>query len=135
MSHPHGVIQWRILMNIVDANIILRYLLDDHEELSDKATEIIENNETVATLEIVCEVVYVLQKVYEVTRLEISNEITALFNEHKIAIDDLQLLVVALVLFAEETVDFVDAILIARHRINKDVIFSFDKTLNKLLKR
>ena len=77
--------------------------------------------------------VYVLQKVYKVTRVEISNEITALFNEHKIAIDDLQLLVVALLLFAEETVDFVDAILIARHRINKDVIFSFDKKLNKLL--
>ena len=44
MSHPHGVMQWRILMKIVDANIILRYLLDDHEELSNKATEIIENN-------------------------------------------------------------------------------------------
>ena len=32
-------------MKIADANIILRYLLNDHEELSDKATIIIENND------------------------------------------------------------------------------------------
>ena len=29
-------------MSVVDANIILRYLLDDHAELSPKAAEILE---------------------------------------------------------------------------------------------
>jgi len=32
-------------MKIVDANIILRYLLNDHDELSAKATTIIEDND------------------------------------------------------------------------------------------
>ena len=30
-------------MEIVDANIILRFILDDNKELSDRATEIVEN--------------------------------------------------------------------------------------------
>lgn len=32
-------------MKIIDANIVLRYLLNDTEELAEKATEILENNE------------------------------------------------------------------------------------------
>ena len=32
-------------MTIVDTNIILRYLLNDNEEMNKEATDIIENNE------------------------------------------------------------------------------------------
>lgn len=46
-------------MKIVDANIILRYLLNDHEELSDKATMIIEENEVLLPNEVIAEIVYV----------------------------------------------------------------------------
>jgi len=50
-------------MSIVDANIILRYVLDDHVELSPKAAEILEEQQTATlTLEVACEVIYVLQK-------------------------------------------------------------------------
>ena len=49
-------------MKIADANIILRYLLNDHEELSDKATIIIENNEVLLHNEVIAEIVYVLEK-------------------------------------------------------------------------
>ncbi len=55
-------------MKVVDANIILRYLLNDHEELSDTATTIIENNEVLIPNEIIAEVVYVLEKVYKVKK-------------------------------------------------------------------
>jgi predicted nucleic acid-binding protein len=34
-------------MSVVDANVILRYLLDDHAELSPKAAEILEQQQTV----------------------------------------------------------------------------------------
>ncbi|QSQ10284.1 hypothetical protein H0A61_02685 [Koleobacter methoxysyntrophicus] len=50
-------------MKIVDANIVLRYLLDDAEELSEKAAEILENNEVFLPNEVIAEVVYVLEKV------------------------------------------------------------------------
>ena len=59
-------------MSVVDANVILRYILDDHAELSPKAAEILEQQQTVTlTLEVACEVVFVLQKVYAVDRKEI----------------------------------------------------------------
>lgn len=58
-------------MSIVDANIVLRYLLDDHAELSPKAAEILEQQLMTLPVEVGCEVVYVLQKVYTVERKDI----------------------------------------------------------------
>jgi len=48
-------------MKIVDANIILRYFLDDDEELSPKAAEIIEQNSLAIPNEVFAEIVYVLE--------------------------------------------------------------------------
>ena len=45
-------------MSIVDANIVLRYLLDDHAELSPKAAEILEQQLVTLPVEVACEVVY-----------------------------------------------------------------------------
>jgi len=39
----------------------------------------------------------------------------------------------ALTIFADTSLDFVDCILIARHRVLGDTIESFDKKLNKML--
>lgn len=50
-------------MLIVDANIILRYLLFDNIELAEKASEIIENNKVFIPFEVAAEIVYVLDKV------------------------------------------------------------------------
>jgi predicted nucleic-acid-binding protein len=59
-------------MQKVDANIVLRYVLDDHADLSPRAKEIIDNNTVEVPVEILCEVVYVLNGYYEVDRLAIS---------------------------------------------------------------
>ena len=58
-------------MSLVDANVVLRYLLDDHADLSAKAAEMIERQSATLPMEVACEVVYVLQKVYAVERKEI----------------------------------------------------------------
>ncbi|MCK9453166.1 MAG: PIN domain-containing protein [Bacteroidales bacterium] len=55
-------------MQIVDANIILRYLLNDHAAHFNAAVEIIENNTIFVPFEVAAEVVYVLEKVYQVLR-------------------------------------------------------------------
>jgi hypothetical protein len=44
-------------MSIVDANIVLRYLLDDHAELSPKAADILERRSVTLPVEVGCEVV------------------------------------------------------------------------------
>ena len=53
-------------MSVVDANVVLRYLLDDHTELSQKAADMLGQQNVTLPLEVACEVVYVLQKVYAV---------------------------------------------------------------------
>jgi len=50
-------------MSVVDANVVLRYVLDDHAELSPRAAEILEQQTAILLMEVACEVVYVLQKV------------------------------------------------------------------------
>jgi len=57
-------------MIIVDANIVLRYLLNDTENLSEKAADILENNNVFLLNEVIAEIVYVLEKVYKVKTMK-----------------------------------------------------------------
>jgi predicted nucleic-acid-binding protein len=41
-------------MRIIDANVVLRYLLNDHEEYSPKARQIIENETVEVPIEVLC---------------------------------------------------------------------------------
>lgn len=74
-------------MSLVDANVVLRYLLDDHAELSAKAADILERHSVTLPVEVGCEVVYVLQKVYAVERKEIQLQLGALLNEGLVNMD------------------------------------------------
>lgn len=58
-------------MNIVDANIILRYLLQDVQHFLEQAREKIEDQFIFIPNEVLAEVVYVLEKVYKVDRIHI----------------------------------------------------------------
>ncbi|MBE9061275.1 PIN domain-containing protein [cf. Phormidesmis sp. LEGE 11477] len=74
-------------MNIVDANVVLRYLLDDHAELSPQAAEIIEQQTVALPIEVACEVIYVLQKVYTIDRKDIQQQLGKLLTENLIEMD------------------------------------------------
>ena len=59
------------MKKLIDANVILRYLLRDHPQMSEEAKKVIE--EGAFTLpEVLAEVVYVLKGVYQVERTEIA---------------------------------------------------------------
>ncbi len=51
----------------------------------------------------------------------------------EVSVDNQEAICEALSLFSETSLDFVDCILIARHRVLGDEIASFDKKLNKML--
>lgn len=120
-------------MQIVDANIILRYLLKDIEELHTKAVQIIENNQIHIPFEVIAEVVYVFEKIYEVPRSEIKDVISTLLNYPNISTLNVNILYEALKIYEKQKIDFVDSLLISYNHIQKDTIYSFDKKLNKLL--
>ncbi len=55
-------------MVILDTNIILRYLLNDNNQMADEAEKIIRENAALVTIEIIAEVVYVLKRVDSIER-------------------------------------------------------------------
>jgi len=66
-------------MQKIDANIILRYVLNDHPELSPKAREIIDMHIVEVPIEVLCEVIYVLAGHYKIDRKSISTELQRFF--------------------------------------------------------
>lgn len=118
------------MKKIIDANVILRYLLDDNKDMAEQAEMIIQ--EGAQTLpEIIAEVVYVLTGVYNMKREDVAICIVSILNLVETEYHDI--LVYAINLFKEKNLDFVDCILIAYNHINNVQIFSFDKKLNREL--
>lgn len=122
-------------MSIVDANIILRYILDDHAELSPKAADILEQQSVTLPMEAACEVVYVLQKVYSVDRKTIQQQMTDLLNEALVTMDKPDVFLKALEYYSTSRLDFVDTLLCAYHTVEQQEIFTFDKKLNQFIQR
>ncbi|MGV8092823.1 MAG: PIN domain-containing protein [Mangrovibacterium sp.] len=121
-------------MEIADANIILRYLLEDDETLSEMSREIVDNNNIYLPFEVCAEVVYVLEKVYIVPRENIRNALTLLIDYRNISTNDKTVLEKALEIYHIRNIDFVDALLVAYNQITGAIIHSFDKKVNKLCK-
>jgi predicted nucleic-acid-binding protein len=122
-------------MSVVDANVVLRYLLDDHAELSAKAAEILERHEVTLPIEAACEVVYVLQKVYAVAREDIRHQLSDLVNEAWVSMDKPAVFLKALECYSATTLDFVDCLLWAYHAVEQQEVFTFDDKLLKLIQR
>ncbi len=120
-------------MLLLDANVIPRYLLEDNEEMTEKAKEYIRRDDAFVTTEVIGEVIYVLQKFYLLERNKISSlliGITSLVN-----VDDAQLITLALEIFGRTNLDFVDCVLFAYHKLLGFEIATFDKQLIKLISR
>ena len=118
-------------MVILDANVILRYLLNDNEEMASEAENVIKAQKAVVTIEVIAEVVYVLKRVYAVDKMEIKESILGFLSE--VEVGERDVLVLGIETYAEQNLDFVDCILYAYKCIKKYDVLTFDKKLNKLL--
>ena len=117
---------------LVDTNVILRYLLHDVESQQKEVDELIASG--VATIpEVFPEIVYVLGKSYGVGRQQISEALLTVLEEINVA--HKEVIIHASKLYGETNLDFVDCVLIAYYKIESVEVFTFDKDLNKLLKR
>lgn len=122
-------------MVLIDANIVLRYLLDDHDVLSAKAAEILESQTAMLPIEAACKVVYVLQKVYQVERPVTAEQLAALLNGHIITIEKADVFIAALAYYGQTRLDFVDTLLWAYRKVEKQTVLTFDKKLQSALER
>ena len=125
---------------LVDANVILRYLLRDDEPLFQKASEILEKvrtgEEKVVILEsVLTECVYVLLKVYGVNRSTIAEKLSGLLYYKGLANLDKQDLIDSMNLFGQTHLSFVDCLLCAKSKNNAMPMVTFDEELKNISKK
>jgi predicted nucleic-acid-binding protein len=92
-------------MQKVDANIVLRYILNDHTELSPKAKGIIEQYTVEVPVEVLCEVVYVLTGYYKIDRKVVSIELGRFIEQTQCVVPHQETVLQALVYFGETVLD------------------------------
>lgn len=117
---------------LLDANAVLRYLLEDIQEQSDCVAETIEAGAEV-TVEVLAECVYVLSGVYHVSRSDIAESLGILLDE--VTCRRKRVAAAALGLYSGSSFDFVDCVLAAEVSENGREALTFDKKLQSLLSR
>jgi len=124
-----------MIMVFLDTNIVMRYLLDDHKELSEKARQIIDSKTDLFICDGVCsEIVYVLKKAYLVEPEIIKQTISELLEKENVFVTNKNVVKKSLEIFASESLDYMDCFLCAFNHIEGVAIETFDIKLKKLLK-
>lgn len=122
---------------VTDANVILRYLLADHPNLSKRATEFlgqVRDGKAKALIPegVIVECVHVLMKVYGVPRSQVAEKLSGLLRYRGIVNPNRDVLLEALALFERHGVDIVDAIVFTTAKHHDWPTFSFDKDIRRL---
>ena len=118
-------------MIMFDANMILRYMLNDIPEMAQKAEDYIVTGEVLVSIEVIAEVVYVLRGVYKLNKDTVSDTIKKFLK--LVNCQEEAVMSMALSTFAIQNLDFIDCVLYAYNRIKGIEIATFDKKLFKLI--
>ena len=121
---------------LIDTNIILRYLLDDHKVHSPKAgafmAKVFEGTKKAEIPNVVIvECIHVMEKYYQIPKSEISTKLSGILNFPGIVNSDRADILEALLKYNDSNIDIVDCILAAKSSPQK-VVISFDKDMKKL---
>ena len=119
---------------LVDANVILRFFLGDDEEQSGKTKPFFQRlelakEEALITDIAFAEVVWVLNKVYEIPRTEIAERFSSLINYKGIkTFLRKELYVESMGLYAKHSMDIQDILLAVLARDRDCTVITFDKS-------
>lgn len=120
----------------LDANVVLRFLTQDHPVHSKAATKLFEKaKEKELALEIdaviLAEVIYLLGGFYKQSRQDIASALLRLVSSAGIELDNRPTVINALLRYKNVAVDFPDAWLAAKAAESKNEAASFDKDLDR----
>ncbi len=121
------------MAKILDANVIIRYLVEDDEKKADAIEHLLKSDEVLILTDVtISEIVWVLSSYYENTRNEIVEKISTLIQLSSIKCNK-RLVLLALSLFQKYNIDWVDAYLAAYGEENNiDEMYSYDHDLDKV---
>ena len=124
-------------IQIIDTNVVLRFLLADHEQQFERAAKLmaeVQAGKRKAYLaeSVLAECIFILTKFYKVPREEAAARLGELLDYKGFTGSHLPILKEALAIYAAESIDFVDATVLAIARHNGWHLETFDKALAKL---
>jgi predicted nucleic-acid-binding protein len=120
-------------MVLFDTNAILRYILQDDREMADSVERQLTEGICLIPVEVVCELVFVLLKVYRIDRGVIANTLTEFSHMNNVIMAKGDVVRHALAVFSTSTLDFVDCLLVGYAKEDRHKVITFDKQLQKHL--
>ena len=126
--------------SLIDANVILRYLLADHPELHARSKTLFDAVRTgerriLIPESVLAECVYVMQRLYQIPREDIAAKLTLLLGYRGVTGDALPILRQALAIYADTRLSFVDTLIAAQAGIWQQPVETFDQDLRQYLDR
>ena len=122
-------------MLLIDANAILRYILNDNADMANTVCELITTSKVFVRYEVLAEVIYVLNKVYSMPKAEIADVVKTFLSLINVETESKEALDTALKTYADTNLDFVDCVLYGFRLIYGYEVFTFDKKLNSMIDR
>jgi predicted nucleic-acid-binding protein len=124
----------------IDTNVLLRFLLNDHQDLSPKAKLIFlkaqEGKIEIYLDEIVvAEAVWTLSSYYQIKKEKIIETLEKLISQNWIINPRKKLILEALLLYKSKNIHYIDAWIFVVNKNIKTKLFTFDKNLAKLTKK
>ncbi|MCM1168042.1 MAG: PIN domain nuclease, partial [Ruminococcus sp.] len=95
-------------MKILDANMVLRFLVRDNEEMAQKVVELLDTESCLFTNEVAAEVVYALGGSYKLSRADISRAMLIFLEVDGVDAVEYEVLSKGLKFFGDTSFDFVD---------------------------
>jgi predicted nucleic-acid-binding protein len=124
------------MVYLLDTNIIIRFLTADNEKFLKKSTEYFEQIEKgKIEIEILSEVLmeafFVLTKFYKIPKNEVISDLKTILSLEGIINKNKIILFETLNIIENKNIDFVDALICAKCKLQGYGKLSFDKDLNK----
>ena len=116
-----------------DTNLFLRYVTNDIPEQADAAEKIMRRAakgqvNLVTTSMVIAEIVWTLESYYELEKTEIQNMVLGILNTDGLDVVDSDLILQAILPYAEKNVDFIDAFNAAwMNKNNISKAYTFDQ--------
>jgi predicted nucleic-acid-binding protein len=122
---------------LIDTNVVLRFLRDDHKAHSPAAKALFERAAAgectlVVTDLIIAEAVWVLVSFYKAKRVDVADALAGIINQPGIECAGQPMILDALERFRATKLDFADCYLIARSATTGHAIASFDSDFGKI---
>ena len=124
------------MVYLLDTNIIIRFLVGDHQEHLAKSIDIFKNIES-AKLQVeildgvLMEAFFVLTKFYKIAKTDVINDLKTILTLNGVINTNKTILYETLNIIENKNIDFVDALICAKSKLQGFGKLSFDADVDK----